>query len=153
MASWISDVKGVIFQLSQIGVNVPNEDIVLVLTNGLPPSYQNFVLMLNSAPSETFNLDYVIVCLQTKETHQHTKSRSQAMADHALAITHDWLRQPLTSITCFGCGNMGHYQVNCPTNLRSPQTHAPVPCHENKPINVAAATEEAQSVEEADGFF
>ena len=136
MASWISDVKGVIFQLSQIGVNVPDEDIILTLTNGLPPSYQNFVLMLNSTPSKTFNLDYVIICLQTEETHQHTESRSQAMVDHTLAIIHDQLRWPLAFITCF-----------------SLQKHAPVPCHENKPINAATATEEAQSVEEADGFF
>src|SRR5258708_27073790 len=35
MASWISDVKGIVFQLSQIGVAVPDEDIILALTNGL----------------------------------------------------------------------------------------------------------------------
>src|SRR5258708_1038236 len=29
MASWISDVKGVVFQLSQIGDMVPDEDIIL----------------------------------------------------------------------------------------------------------------------------
>src|SRR5713226_1708121 len=39
MASWISDVKGIVFQLSQIGVAVPDEDIILTLTNGLPAPY------------------------------------------------------------------------------------------------------------------
>src|SRR5258708_36305468 len=74
MASWISDVKGVVFQLSQIRDAVPDEDIILVLTNGLPPSYNHFILMLNSTPSEVFNLNYAIGCLCTKETCQCTQS-------------------------------------------------------------------------------
>jgi hypothetical protein len=88
MASWISDVKGVVFQLSQIGVTVPDEDIILMLTNRLPPSYQNFVLTLDSTPSKNFNLNYVIVCLQTEETCQHTKPGSLATTDKVLAITY-----------------------------------------------------------------
>jgi hypothetical protein len=60
MASWIADVKGVVFQLSQIGVIVANEDTILALTNGLPSSYEHLVLMLNSTLSEVFNLNYVI---------------------------------------------------------------------------------------------
>jgi hypothetical protein len=60
MASWIADVKGVAFQLSQIGVTVPKEDTILALTNGLPPSYEHLVLTLDSTPLEVFNLDYVI---------------------------------------------------------------------------------------------
>lgn len=39
---------------------VSNEDIILALTNGLPPSYEHLVLTLDSTPSEVFNLDYVI---------------------------------------------------------------------------------------------
>jgi hypothetical protein len=63
MASWIADVKGVVFQLSQIGVTLPDEDTILALTNGLPPSYGPLVLTLDSTPSEIFNLDYVIIHL------------------------------------------------------------------------------------------
>ena len=60
MASWVADIKGVVFQLSQIGVITPDEDIILALTNGLPACYEHLVLTLDSTPSEVFNLNYVI---------------------------------------------------------------------------------------------
>ena len=144
MASWISDVKGVVFQLSQIGDVVPDKDIILALTNGLPPSYNHFVLMLNSTPSEVFNLNYVIGCLRTKETCQCAQSGRLDMDDHMLAVTHDWLKQDLAQITCFGCSNKGHYQANCPTHPRQTGL-APPPTAPNKPMNkpvTAAATVE-----------
>src|SRR5258708_31330629 len=92
MASWISDVKGIVFQLSQIRVAVPDEDIILVLTNGLLTPYNHFILTLNSTPSEVSNLNYIIGCLWTKETCQHAKSGSLDMTDETLAVTSDWPR-------------------------------------------------------------
>ena len=92
MASWISDVKGVVFQLSQIGVAVPDEDIILMLTNGLPTPYNHFILTLDSTPSEVSNLNYVIGRLQTEETCQCTKSRILDMIDQVLAVTCNWPR-------------------------------------------------------------
>ena len=147
MASWISDDKGIIFQLSQIGVAVPDEDIILALTNGLPAPYNYFILTLDSTPSEVSNLNYIIRCLQTKKIDQRAKSGSPDMTDKALAVTHDRPRRlGLAHITCFACGNKGHYQVNCPTHL--PQMPAPLPPHAvpykpvNKPIIAATTTEE-----------
>jgi hypothetical protein len=92
MASWIADVKGVVFQLSQIGVTLPDEDTILSLTNGLPPSYGPLVLTLDSTPLEIFNLNYVIVCLRTEETRQQPEPGGLDTTDHALAATgmHDW---------------------------------------------------------------
>src|SRR5713226_5296569 len=147
MASWISDVKGIVFQLSQIRVAVPDEDIILALTNGLPAPYNYFILMLDSTPSEGSNLNYIIGCLRTKETHQRAESGSPDMTDEALAVTCDQPRRlGLAHITCFACGNKGHYQVNCPTH--SLQTPAPLPPRAipykpvNKPVTTAATTEE-----------
>src|SRR5258708_446887 len=54
MASWISDVKGIVFHLSQIRVAVPDEDIILALTNGLPAPYNYFILTLDSTPLRGF---------------------------------------------------------------------------------------------------
>src|SRR5258707_3580255 len=147
MASAISDVKGILFQLSQIGVAVPDENIILALTNGLPTPYNYFILTLDSTPSEVSNLNYVIGRLWTEETRQHAKSGSPDMTDEVLAVTRDRPRRlGLAHITCFACGNKGHYQVNCPTH--SPQTPAPLPPHTisykpvNKPVTATTTTEE-----------
>src|SRR5260221_4116884 len=119
MASWISDVKGIVFQLSQIGVAVPNEDIILTLTNGLPAPYNYFILMLDSTPLEVSNLNYVIGCLRTEETCQCTKSGSLDMTDEVLAVTRDWPRQlGLVPTMCVAYVNKQHYQVNCPAHSR-----------------------------------
>ena len=60
MAFQIADVQGIAFQLTQIGVTVPDEDFILALTNGLPPHYKNLILVLNSTPSDLFNVNYII---------------------------------------------------------------------------------------------
>jgi hypothetical protein len=167
MASWIADVKGVVFQLSQIGVTLPDEDTILALTNGLPPSYGPLVLTLNSTPSEIFNLDYVIVRLRTEETHQQPEPGGLDTTDHALATTGtcDWPKRPVAHITCFGCGKTGHYRVNCPTDpmpmgpppptfaLLPAPAPAPAPPRyrpHNKPVDATAVTLED---DEGDGFW
>ena len=132
MASWIADVKGVVFQLSQIGVTLPDEDTILALTNGLPSSYEHLVLALDSTPSEVFNLDYVIRRLRTEETRQLAESKPPDALDTALAVTRDRpKRSGSAHITCFKCGNKGHYQANCPNT----------PLRDNKPVNAAAVVE------------
>src|SRR5258708_33907649 len=110
MASWISDVKGIVFQLSQIGVAVPDEDIILVLTNGLPAPYNYFILTLDSTPSEASNLNYVIGCLRTEETCQRAESGSPDMTEQALAVTCNRLRRlGIVHSTGFARCNKGHY--------------------------------------------
>jgi hypothetical protein len=156
MASWVADVKGVVFQLAQIGVLVPDEDIILALTNGLSSSYENLVLTLDSTPSNTFNLNYVIGRLRTEEARQCLELGSSDRldtTDQALAITRDRPRRTgLAHITCYGCGIKGHYQANCPTNP-TPSRAAPYK-PENKPVSAAIA-EEVLSVEdtEIEGFW
>ena len=44
MASWIGDVRGVAFRLKQAGITVDDEDIILVLTMGLPDTYDTLVV-------------------------------------------------------------------------------------------------------------
>ena len=113
MASWISDVKGVVFHLQQIRVLVPDEDIILALTNRLPPFYKHLVLTLDSTPSNTFNLDYVIGHLRTEETQQHIEfgnPDTTVTTDEALAVLHSRPKQSgLAHITCYGCGIKGHF--------------------------------------------
>ena len=58
----------VTFQLQEVSVDVSNEDIILSLTLGLPlPSYELFIISLDTTPPDQFTLNYVIACLTNKE--------------------------------------------------------------------------------------
>jgi hypothetical protein len=127
MASWIADVRGIVFQLTQIGVSVPDEDFILALTNRLPPHYENLVLTLDLTPSDLFSVDYVIGHLRTEESRQCTAATSKFggtdSLDQVLAAMLKWTGT--THITCFSCGQKGHYQANCPTAPVPPWTTTP----------------------------
>ena len=127
MASWIADVRGIVFQLTQIGVSVPNEDFILALTNGLPPHYKNLVLVLDSTPSDLFSIDYVIGHVRTEESCQCTAVASDFGGTDSLdQVLATMLKQTGTAhITCFSCGQKGHYQANCLTAPMLPQTATP----------------------------
>jgi hypothetical protein len=126
MASWIADVQGIVFQLTQIGVSVPDEDFILALTNGLPPYYENLVLVLDSTPSDLFSVNYVIRCLWTEESHQRTAITSKfGGTDSSDQVLAAMLKQTgTTHITYFSCGQKGHYQANC---LTAPMPPGPPP--------------------------
>jgi hypothetical protein len=60
MASWIGDVHNIVFRLGKAGITVDNEDIILVLTMGLPDTYDTLVVSLDSTEPNNFTLDYMI---------------------------------------------------------------------------------------------
>jgi hypothetical protein len=115
-----------VFQLTQIGVSVPDEDFILALTNGLPPHYENLVLVLDLTPFDLFSVNYVIRHLRTEESRRRTAVASKFggtnSSDQALATM---LKQTSTThIICFSCGQKGHYQANCLTVPMPPWTAA-----------------------------
>ena len=60
MANWIAEVHGITFQLGEIGVTIDNEDLILVLTMGLPKSYDTFVISLDTTDPAALTLNFVI---------------------------------------------------------------------------------------------
>jgi len=70
MASWIGRMKGMRFELAAIGVEISDEDVMLVLTNGLPGTYDHFVIALDATCPEDLTLKNVIVRLANEEGHQ-----------------------------------------------------------------------------------
>jgi hypothetical protein len=114
MASWIGDVRNVAFRLKKTGITVEDEDIILVLTMGLPDSYENFVVALDSTAPSALTLDYVIGRLLNEESRKlPTTSREAAFRADAHR-SHN--RRPISEITCYKCHKKGHYQSNCPDN-------------------------------------
>ncbi|KAL4067092.1 hypothetical protein V8B97DRAFT_1840960, partial [Scleroderma yunnanense] len=49
MSSWIADVQQAMFHLQEVRYNTTAEDKILVLTQGLPPFYDPFIISLDTA--------------------------------------------------------------------------------------------------------
>jgi hypothetical protein len=115
MQAWIAHVRCVAFQLEEINVSISDEDLILVLTVGLSPSYENFIVTLDSTPPDELTLDYVIARLMNEEARQvHGRDTESNVEDALLSRTQHRPRVPLENITCFKCGEKGHYQSHCP---------------------------------------
>ncbi|EIN06865.1 hypothetical protein PUNSTDRAFT_31133, partial [Punctularia strigosozonata HHB-11173 SS5] len=70
IANWIADVRSIAFRLEEARANVDDEDIILVLTMGLPASYQSFICSLDATDASHLTLSYVIDHLLNEETRQ-----------------------------------------------------------------------------------
>lgn len=121
MQSFISTARRLAAQLREVGATVDDEDLILAITGGLPRSYNTFIVSLDSTPADDLTLDYVVSRLLNEELRQvgdrAARDASQARADHnnvAMSAVASRVATPLARITCFKCGNKGHYQVNCP---------------------------------------
>ena len=115
--AWIAEVRCITFQMQEVGVDVSDEDIILSLTLGLPSSYELFIISLNTTPPDQFTLNYVIVCLMNEEARQLHGHDTATDSTNQLVLTTQaqcQSRTPLMNITCFYCGEKGHYQSSCP---------------------------------------
>jgi len=124
MGSWIADVQQAAFRLKEVGYTAMDEDKILVLTQGLPPSYDPFIISLDTAIANGTTADNPSISLEVVKAHLLNEESHQCAAQPvpnpdpavALAVTTIALKpcRPLEQITCFHCGEKGHYQINCP---------------------------------------
>ena len=108
--AWVAEVRCIAFQMQEVGVDVSNEDIILSLTLGLPLSYESFIISLDTTPPDQFTLNYVIVRLTNEEARQLHGRDTAADLSALSARVQRRNRMPLINITCFYCGEKGHYQ-------------------------------------------
>ena len=96
---------------------------ILVLTQDLPLSYDPFIISLNAAIAantssndldSSIPIEVIKAHLINEESRQRA-AQSITTPDVALAVTTVALKpcHPLEQITCFHCGEKGHYQINC----------------------------------------
>lgn len=122
MQSWISQVRGAAHRLEDAEAEASDEDIILVLTQGLPSDYDNFVVSLDATAASNLTLDYVITRLLNEESRQIASATPTPVVktepSSALTATAR-IRRDIRDITCFLCGLKGHYQSHCPRNASS----------------------------------
>ncbi|KAG1836990.1 hypothetical protein DFJ58DRAFT_608425, partial [Suillus subalutaceus] len=86
---------------------------ILILTLGLPPSYENFIVSLNATTSSELMLDHVITQLMNEEACQSQGTNPTTPCDTAMLSHTHCCHVPLENITCFNCEEKGHYQLHC----------------------------------------
>ena len=64
MSSWIVDVQQAAFHLNEVGYTAMDEDKILVLTQGLPPSYDPFIISLDAAIAASGSKDDPSISLE-----------------------------------------------------------------------------------------
>jgi hypothetical protein len=120
MKSFIADARRLKHQLGDIGVTVGDEEMILVLTGGLPPSYDYLVVSLDATPEDDLTVEYVINRVLNEETRQENSSavkKRKNVAFSAIPAKHG--KRPVSEITCYCCNEKGHYMANCPKNPAS----------------------------------
>ena len=85
MQSWIAKVHDAAHCLLDADAEASEEDIILVLTQGLTSEFDNFVVTLDATAASDLTLGYVIARLLNEEARQGVIC--QSAADSALAAT------------------------------------------------------------------
>jgi gag-polypeptide of LTR copia-type len=102
MQNWIAIVRHTAFCLTQIGVEVSEEDFILVLTQGLPIAYETFVVSLDATDPSLLTSKHVIFCLLNEEVCQlaldHDHESKTAQKDTIFYV--NWKKTPIERITC-----------------------------------------------------
>ncbi|KAJ3501339.1 hypothetical protein NLJ89_g9377 [Agrocybe chaxingu] len=119
MSAYIARVRHVAFLLTEAKVKISDDDLIIAITSGLLHSYDSFLVALDATPDDNYKLPNVTARLVNEYQHQHMYSTSQRPSaidptpDEAMSVAPT--SSKLSHITCFTCGNKGHYQANCPT--------------------------------------
>jgi len=75
MSQWIANVQNAAFCLCAIEVQIDNEDLILILTIGLPLAYKTFVVALDTTPAHNLTLDNIISCMLNEESYVLLKKK------------------------------------------------------------------------------
>ena len=157
--SYVSRIRHIAFLLKQATITVTDDDMILVLTARLPHSYNNFLVSLDTLPNSEYTLTIIISRLNNEYQCQHMYFSTPhfqsttlptfnpiawSPTDEALTVVPSLMTSRLTNITCFFCGNKGHYQVNCPVHSITPSITSSSKSH-----GITAFAKEVSSDDEA----
>jgi len=113
MESWIGEVRSLANRLTAIDVKLEDEDIIVILTAGLPASYTTVVTSFDALDADKLMLDFIITRLLNEEGRQTTKPLSENTA-LVTKRSHD-------NVQCFYCLMKGHYASECPQKTQDIQ--------------------------------
>ena len=111
MSKWVISVRDLARQIKDLKGDISDEEIIVVLTDSLPDSYTPLVFQLDTMEEKDRTLSHVITQLIEEERRQ-TEGRDWE-DPLALVAAAKRKRKDRSKITCFGCGEKGHYRSEC----------------------------------------
>ena len=99
-------------RLENIDIKVSDEDMIIVLTAGLPDSYTPIIITFDALDPEKLTLNFIINCLLNEEAQQvgpQIKEDPESAAMHAGQHGKGGV-----TILCFYCLVQGHFASVCP---------------------------------------
>jgi hypothetical protein len=115
MEGWIGEVRGLMNRLKAIDAGVTDEDMIVVLTAGLPMSYTPIVISFDALDSSKLTLDFVITRLLNEEGRQATSfAPVDVKTENSDANTALIASKFRSDVQCFYCLLKGHYSSVCP---------------------------------------
>ena len=118
MQAWIGQIQGLAFRMEHAKIAVTDQDKILAITMGLPPSFDNVIINFDSMSTDTLTLNLVITRLLNEEVRQITSAllvkeedQIKTELDEAMAVSRT---KPISEILCFFCDAKGHYKSDCP---------------------------------------
>jgi len=114
MSKWIASVRDVAHQIKGLKGDVPDEEVIVILTNSLPKSYAPLVAQLDNMEETDCTISHVITCLIGEERRQAAGRHQENHPEKGSLAFHMERRKRREEVTCFRCGKRGHYRSNCP---------------------------------------
>jgi len=153
MESWIGEVRTRARRLESVEVKVSDEDIIVVLTAGLPSSYTPVVISFDAIEPEKLTLDFVITRLLNEEARQAGPSVVKREENENAAMRSDRVNTRTgINVQCFYCLEMGHYSSTCPTKLKDNKAREDTGRQKFKELKESLAAWKFDSGEESEDY-
>ena len=115
MQAWIGQIQGLAFHMEHAKIAVTNQDKILAITMGLPPSFDNVIINFDSMSPETLTFDLIITHLLNEEVQQITATplvkgddQIKMELDEAMAVSH---AKAILEVLCLFCDAKGQVQL------------------------------------------
>jgi hypothetical protein len=141
----LQEVRAHAHRLKSVDVNVSDEDIIVVLTAGLPETYSTVVISFDAIDPAKLTLDFVITRLLNEESRQalprHLQVEDMFLKDSVASVAFKKATKTGGStIQCFYCLGAGHFANKCPVKEKDIKDREETGRQKLKELTTAALT-------------
>ena len=109
MADWISAIKSHILVMESSGMSISNDDAIIALISGLPPTYSHVVSTVSELTTEKFTFEHVSSMLILAELGKPGNASSTSTPDPRNVA----LSTEAEEMRCHFCDKKGHLKRDC----------------------------------------